>query len=207
MIGRETFQDMVRACNITGMTPFVKLPDNSPDTILGYLDAGALGIIVTDVRTADDALAAVSAARYAPQGTRGAGSTTRVANYGLTQTPAEYFRRANEEMMVVALIESGEGIENLDAILAVDGLDAVRIGAGDLAMSLGLPGEAGHPRVKEMVRDAEARVAASNKVLLTVARDAAAARAAASAGAGLIAVNVGVMLRDAARGFLDGVAE
>lgn len=206
VVSPERFQDLARACDLTGMASLVKVPDNRPTTILRYLEAGASGIIVPDVQTANDARAAVQAARYAPQGTRGAGSTTRGANYGLTQSPAEYFQRANEAVMVVALIESVTGIEQLDAILAVDGLDAVRIGPGDLAMSLGLPGQAGHPQVREMARDAEARVAASDKVLLTVAQSAEAARAVARSGARLIATNVGVMLRDVARDFIKEVS-
>jgi 4-hydroxy-2-oxoheptanedioate aldolase len=206
-IGRESCELLVRACQITGITPVVRVPENNAAVILSYLEAGALGIIVPHVNSAADAQAAVDAVKYGPLGQRGAGSTTRVANYGLTQTPTEYFRQANEETMVIALVEEIEGVGNLDEILAVDGLDVVGIGPGDLAMTLGLPGQISHPEVRKLVDEAEAKIVASGKALDAVVADAAGAQAALARGALLIAVSSGALLGAAGRSYLEAVRE
>ncbi len=205
VIGRDACVELVRACNLTGMTPIVRVPDKSEGTILGYLETGALGVIVPHTNTAADARAAVNAIKYSPLGRRGAGSTTRAANYGLTQTPTEYFRRANEETIVSALVEETEGLRHLDEIMAVEGIDSVGIGPGDLAMTLGLPGQPNHPDVRKMVVDAEARVVAAGKTLDSVVRDAAEAREAAARGSRLIAVSAVSLLASAGRAFLTEV--
>jgi 4-hydroxy-2-oxoheptanedioate aldolase len=201
-IGRETCEALVRACNLVGMVPIVRVPENNPTTILSYLETGALGIIVPHVNTAAEARAVVNAVKYNPIGKRGAGSTTRVANYGLTQTPSEYFRRANEELLAIALVEEITGYRNLEEILAVEGLDAVSTGPGDLAMSMGLPGQSGHPEVQKLNDEAEARIAASSKVLNVTVKDGAEARASRLRGARLIEVNVPNFLRVAGREYL-----
>jgi len=79
-IGRETCENLVRACNIVGMVPIVRVPENNRAVILSYLETGALGIIAPHVNTAADALALVEAVKYAPLGKRGAGSGSRAAN-------------------------------------------------------------------------------------------------------------------------------
>jgi 2-keto-3-deoxy-L-rhamnonate aldolase RhmA len=205
VIGRDACVELVRACNLTGLTPIVRVPDKSEGTILGYLETGVLGVIVPHTNSSADARAAVNAIKYSPVGKRGAGSTTRVANFGLTQTPTEYFRLANEETIVSALVEEAEGLRHLDEIMAVQGIDSVGIGAGDLAMTLGLPGQANHPDVRKLVVDAEARVIAAGKVLDSVVRDASEAREAASRGSRLIAIPAGSLLGSAGRAFLTEV--
>lgn len=202
VIGPGACAELVRACNITGMTPIVRVPDKSQGTILRYLETGVVGVIIPHTNSAADARAAVNAVKYSPLGKRGAGSTTRAANFGLTQAPAEYFRRANEETMVCALVEEAEGIHNLDEIIAVEGIDSVGIGPGDLAMTMGLPGQANHPEVRKLVLDAEARVVAAGKIMDSVVRDAAEAREAASRGSRLIAIPAGSLLGSAGRAYL-----
>ncbi len=202
IIGRESCADLVRACHVTGMTPVVRVPENNVGTILGYLETGALGIIVPHINTAADARAAVDAVKYAPIGRRGAGSTTRAANYGLTQTPSEYFHQANEAVLVSALVEEIEGVNNLAEILAVEGVDIVGIGPGDLSMSMGLPGQPNHPAVRKLVDAAEARIAASGKTLDAVVTTADQAREAVSRGALMVAMSVASLLSGAGRTFL-----
>lgn len=203
VIGPESCQHMVRACNLTGMTPIVRVPDKDPGTILVYLESGALGIIAPHINTADDARAMVAASKYAPLGKRGAGSTTRAANYGLTQTAAKYFAEANEHIILVALVEERAGIENLDDILSVEGVDAVAIGPGDLAMSMGLPGQSTHPEVQKLIGDAEARIIASGKILTPVVMDAVAAQSAVARGAGLVAISITALLSNATHAVLE----
>jgi 4-hydroxy-2-oxoheptanedioate aldolase len=206
-IGPRECTELIRACNVVGLVPIVRVPENNQATILGYLETGAMGIIAPHVNTASDAQALVDAVKYSPMGKRGAGSGTRAANFGVTQTANEYFRRTNEVTIVSALVEEEAGVRNLDEILAVEGVDVVGIGAGDLAMSMGLPGQANHPDVRKMVDDAEARIAASCKVLDAVVGDAAGARQAVARGARLVAVGIPALLGSAGQSFLAQVRQ
>jgi len=104
-------------------------------------------------------------------------------------------------------VEEVEGIRNLDDILAVKGLDVVGIGSGDLAMTLGLPGQPNHPTVRKMVEEAEARIAASDKILDAVVRDADQARQAVARGARLVAIPVSSLLGSAGRSYLKEVQQ
>lgn len=201
-IGRETCEHLVRACNVTGMVPIVRVPDNNAATILGYLETGALGVVVPHVNTAAEAHAVVEAVKYSPIGKRGAGSGSRTANYGLTQTASEYFRRVNEELIAIAMVEDIVAVRNLDEILAVDGIDAISTGSGDLAMSMGLPGQPGHPEVQKVMDDIEARIIASPKALDVTVKDGAEARAYRQRGARLIEVSFPALIRGTGRDYL-----
>lgn len=182
-IGPESLAEIVRACYLHNMVPFYRVPENNPALILSALETGVLGIIVPHVKTADEARAIVQAVRYPPHGTRGAGSGTRPANYGLTQTPAEYFEWANNNIMTYLNIEDPEGMQNLDEILAVDGIDIIGIGDGDLALIMGYPGQRNHPEVAKVVKEAEKKILASNIVLSKIAGDAAGREIAVESGA------------------------
>ena len=204
-IGRESCEAMVRACNVAGVTPIVRVPANDRATILGYLETGAMGIIVPHVNTADDARAAVAAIRYLSPGKRGAGSTSRAAHYGLTQSARDYFQQANDAIMLIVVIEEAEGVANLEEILAIDGIDAVAVGPGDMALSLGYPGQSGEPAVRHLVEKAETRLARASQALVTVVGDADEARAAVGRGADMIIVSAARLLGEASRAFLDAV--
>lgn len=138
-VNPETLENMVRAAECTGMTALVRVPDASPGAILRALDCGALGVVVPHVCSRAEAGQAVAASRYHPLGCRGisGGRTTGFGTIGL----AEYFERANAEIMVVAMIEDREGVDNIDAILSVEGIDMVLEGAVDLSQSFGKPGQ------------------------------------------------------------------
>lgn len=129
-------ETMVRAAEAFDITPIVRVPNHLPSTIYGYLDRGAQGVIVPHVNTKKDAENAAAAARYHPLGRRGFQASGRVVRWG-TMDSREYFRRANEEVLVIALIEEIEGMRNLDEILSVDGIDMIMLGPGDLSQSMG----------------------------------------------------------------------
>lgn len=203
--GVETAAHMVRACESAGLVPMVRVAVNDPSHILGYLEIGMKGIMVPHIATADGARRAVNAMRYSPEGCRGAGSHTRAANYGLTQTAADYFERANRETLVVGIVEDREGFMNLAEILRVDGLDAIALGSGDLAMSLGLRGQPDHPQVRALMKRAEEQVVASGKALDAIVANAEEAKQAIARGARLISIGISTMLRQAGRAFLEGV--
>jgi 4-hydroxy-2-oxoheptanedioate aldolase len=112
----------------------VRVPANNEAWIKHVLDAGAAGIIVPLVNNAADAAAAVAACRYPPKGIRSSGPI-RALHYG----GADYLAKADDEILLIAMIETREGIANLDAICATPGVDAVYIGPSDLSFALGLP--------------------------------------------------------------------
>jgi 4-hydroxy-2-oxoheptanedioate aldolase len=125
---------MLQAISQTDTVPVVRVPWNDPQIIMKALDAGAYGLIVPLINTADEAAAAVSAARYPPAGIRSFGPV-RAGMYA----GANYAQEANDEIVVFGMIETKQGIDNVDAICATPGLDGVYIGPADLSFALGLP--------------------------------------------------------------------
>jgi 4-hydroxy-2-oxoheptanedioate aldolase len=131
---------MLQAISQTETTPFVRVAWNDPAAIMKALDLGAYGIIVPLVNTAEEAAKAVAACRYMPVGMRSSGPV-RALHYG----GADYAAHANDEIIVMAMIETQEGLANLDAICATPGLDAVYIGPADLSYALGMAPRADNP--------------------------------------------------------------
>ena len=137
-IAVEGFAQIARGMYGRGPEPFARVRENDTLAIRQVLDAGARGVIVPLVGSAQEARRAVEAAKFPPQGIRGF-SFCRGNNYGVEFD--DYSRRANEDIAVVVMIESKEAIENIDEILAVDGVDGVFIGPYDLSGSYGIPGK------------------------------------------------------------------
>lgn len=131
---------LLQAISQTDTVPFVRVAWNEPADIMRALDLGAYGIIVPLVNNAEEAAKAVAACRYPPVGMRSSGPV-RAAHYG----GAGYQAAANDEIVVMAMIETKEGIENLEAICATPGLDAVYIGPADLSYALGLEPRGDNP--------------------------------------------------------------
>lgn len=127
-------RSMLPAISTTSTIPIVRVSGNDPKEIMKVLDAGALGVIVPLVNNRAEAEAAVSACRYPPQGTRSFGPV-RAAMYGGRGYAAE----ANDEIACIVMIETKEGIDNLESIVTTPGLGGVYIGPSDLAYALGLP--------------------------------------------------------------------
>ncbi|MEO1205221.1 MAG: aldolase/citrate lyase family protein [Pseudomonadota bacterium] len=135
MDGADAFR-MLQAISGRPITPLVRVPWNMPSEIMKALDAGAEGIICPMINTADEAAQFVGACRYPPDGYRSFGPT-RAALANGAQSSADYAANANAEILTLAMIETRDGLKNLDAILAVDGLDGIYIGPGDLSLALG----------------------------------------------------------------------
>lgn len=122
----------------------VRVPVNAEAPIKQALDLGAAGVIVPQIRGAADAAAAVRHARYAPKGERGVG-LARAHGYGFRFK--EYIEAANDEIVVVVQAEHADAVADIDAIVAVEGVDAVLLGPYDLSASLGRMGEVDSPEV------------------------------------------------------------
>jgi 4-hydroxy-2-oxoheptanedioate aldolase len=146
----EDVGKLVMAADLRGITPLVRVPQNLPEIILRYLDVGAMGIIVPGVDTVEDAQKAVRAAKYPPEGVRGLAGV-RGADFGLSGPLGDYVKIANQETLVVADVESREGVENIEGILGTEGVDGVVIGSNDLSQSLGVPGQTNNPVVIEAI--------------------------------------------------------
>jgi 4-hydroxy-2-oxoheptanedioate aldolase len=134
LIDYGDLRHMLPAISTTETTPIVRVAANRAELIGKSLDAGAMGVIVPLVNNAEEAGAAVAACRYPPVGGRSFGPI-RAALYGGRGYAAE----ANGEIACIVMIETKEGIANLEAIVATPGLDGVYIGPSDLAYALGLP--------------------------------------------------------------------
>lgn len=156
-IGVGEMARLIRVIDLAGVAPVVRVGANDPLLIKRALDAGAQGIIAPMVNSAADAEAAVSAAHYPPKGTRGVG-LHRAQGYGADF--ASYKKWMDDEgPLVVAQIEHKDGVENLDAIMAVPGLDAFFIGPYDLSASYGTPGDFTSAEVQVAMSKIDAAVA------------------------------------------------
>jgi 2-keto-3-deoxy-L-rhamnonate aldolase RhmA len=132
----------------TGVYPITRVVRAQYTHIATALDAGSRGIMAPMVESADEARLLVESAKFPPVGRRGFGV---IMSDELEGGPAAMADRANRENLVIAQIESPAGIENAESIVSVPGVDAVWLGQFDLSLSLGIPGEFGHPRFTEAV--------------------------------------------------------
>jgi len=144
-IDNAAFAALARGMHGRGVTLLARVRENDTLAIRQVLDLGAQGVIVPMVHTADDAERAVRAAKYPPRGVRGY-CFSRMNNWG--KEFDAYAAEANDDTIVVVMIESREGVENIDAILAVDGVDGVFVGPYDLSGSCGVPGQTDHDLVQ-----------------------------------------------------------
>lgn len=144
---------MIQMCRQVGVVPLVRVPDLAYHLIAQVLDAGAMGVMVPRVETAEQVRAMVSYARYPPLGVRGSGGGART-EYGLAGgSAAELVERLNNETLLIAQIERKAAIESIEAIAGVPGLDVCLVGPVDLSISLGVPGEMDHPLVQGAIQD------------------------------------------------------
>jgi 4-hydroxy-2-oxoheptanedioate aldolase len=134
--GLLDYQSTVNKLQVLGLgssVPIVRVPVNEANIICKALDAGAIAIIVPLVNTAEEAQAAVRACRYPPEGNRSMGPKRPMTLSGL-----EYYQQANAAISVIPMIETLDGLNNIDEIVQIDGIDAVYIGPFDLHLGLGL---------------------------------------------------------------------
>jgi 4-hydroxy-2-oxoheptanedioate aldolase len=132
VIGYDALLPMLQAISTTPTVPIVRVPWLDPAMLMKSLDAGAYGVICPMINTRDDAAKLVAYTHYAPQGGRSFGPV-RAMIYG----GPDYPQHANSTIVTFAMIETAQALDNLDAILSVEGLDAVYVGPSDLSLSLG----------------------------------------------------------------------
>ena len=149
LIDLETVYRLIQVIDCCGTIPLVRLQGNDDSTIRRVMDAGAGGVIVPMVNTAEEAQMAVNAVKYPPLGKRSFG-LGRAHNFGLNFD--EYVQTINNRSIVVIQIEHIDALKNLDEILQVPGIDAIIIGPYDLSGSLGVPGKFDHPKFKNAIQ-------------------------------------------------------
>lgn len=169
----------------------VHLPANDPVTIKRLLDIGVQTVLVPNVCSAQEAEAAASYVQYPPRGVRGLANLTRASAFGRVK---DYAQNAHEDICLFVMIETREGLENLEAIARVDGVDGVFIGPADLHASMGHAGQTDHPDVKNAIDDALRRIAAAGKAPGVIAGAEADARRWIGAGARMVCVGSDIRL-------------
>ena len=148
-VNPETLAAMVSLLAESGPTPLVRVGNVDQYLVKQALDSGSHGILVPLVSTEAQAKAAVSFAKYPPDGVRGAAAAA-ASRYG--KELATYLRTANAETLVGVQIETKEALDHLEAIAGVDGVDLLFVGPQDLTLSLGLLDDRKNPRVREAMR-------------------------------------------------------
>ncbi len=187
----ETAQNSVRAAELAGISPIIRVSSNDPVHILRCLDIGAEGVEVPQIRNADDARLMASSARFHPKGERGVCRYVRSARYS-SMDRHEYFKMANERTITIAHLEGIESVKNLDEIMQVDGVDILFIGPYDLSQSVGVPGEVNNPLVLQQMEKVIAKAKSAGKLVGTFADDVESAKRWLKAGIMYVAISVDV---------------
>lgn len=173
--GIDTIRQLLATSHGAGITPLVRVPAIVPHLLTGPLDAGAHGLMVPMVETPEQARLIVDVTRYPPAGRRG--SAFGLAHDGYTGGDiVAKMQAANERLLLIAQIETEAGVDNVDAIAAINGIDVLWIGHFDLSASLGIPGEFDHPRYQNAVTEVLAACERHGKTPGIMAADVATAK-------------------------------
>lgn len=197
-------QDIVRACEASGITPMARIRSTDPKLILQFMDIGIMGVMMPGVSEVSEVELLVNSIKYPPVGTRGLGPV-RAWEYGLGKMPqADYVRFANEQTLVLPQIEDMKAVENLENLCKVPGLDGFIIGPRDLAMSMGFYDGPAHDEVKKTIDYIFEVVLAHGLIIGTTAATGEQAKALIAKGAKIVMNYVGGMLGSAAKAFVNG---
>lgn len=157
----ESVELMAMAAEASGMTAIARPATRSAEHILQVLDRGVMGVQVPHVNTTAQAREVVHAVKYHPEGRRGLAAGTRAAAYDAHGSMADYVREANAQTLIAIQIEEREAIENLDELLAVEGIDVFFIGPSDLSQSMGHPGNPRAAPVAAAINESFERIVAA----------------------------------------------
>jgi 4-hydroxy-2-oxoheptanedioate aldolase len=174
----------------------VRVPWNDMVTIKRYLDVGAQSLLIPCVQSEQEAHDAVSYTRYPPKGIRGYASMPRAAHFGLVK---DYPKICEDDLFVALQIETQQGMDNIEKIAKIDGVDALFVGPGDLAASLGHVGNPQHPDVQKAIESSIKRILDAGRICGILAPQEQYARRYLELGCKFVAVgsDMGVLLRGA----------
>ncbi len=156
----STFIPQLMALKGSASAPVVRVPTNEPVIIKRLLDIGFYNFLIPFVETKEEAEQAVASTRYPPEGIRGVSVSHRANMFG---TVADYFAQSNKNITILVQIESQQGVDNVDAIAATEGVDGIFVGPSDLAAALGHLGNASHPDVQKAIQHIFNRASAHGK--------------------------------------------
>lgn len=156
----STVHQQLQALGESGTQAVVRVAWNDHVLIKRVIDLGAQTLLIPTVEDAAEARAAVAATRYPPAGIRGFTGLSRASRFGRVK---DYHARAAEQICVLVQVETQKGLDQIEAIAAVDGVDGLFIGPGDLSAALGHLGQPGHPAMQPVFHDALARIQAAGK--------------------------------------------
>ena len=168
--GFETLKPQFALCRALGVVPLARVPATEYDFIARALDCGALGVMVPLVDTAEQAQFIVSCTRYPPEGRRGAAFGFAHDDFAGGDV-VEKMRMIHERTLVIAMIETARGLENVEAIAAVPGVDVLWLGHFDLTNFLAIPANFSHPRYREAVKRIVAAAEQNDKAAGYMAAD------------------------------------
>ncbi|MBC7569134.1 MAG: host specificity protein [Spirosoma sp.] len=197
-------QDIVRACEVSGITPLARVRGNDAKLIAQYLDAGVMGIMMPGVKSAADLRAFVQAVKYPPAGKRGFGFVRANEYLQGAMSQADYVQFANDQILVLPQIEDREAIDALDEMLTVEGVDGFIIGPRDLAMSMGYYDGQSHDEVKQAIGGAVNKIRKAGFVVGTTAATGDQARSLVDRGVLFCMNTFGGLLKSAATDFMKG---
>lgn len=169
-MGFETLEQMVRAAQSAATPTLVRLPYADPRLVNRSLDTGASGVLVPHIDSVEVAEAVVRAAKFAPEGNRGAGAVSRAGRFGVWSPDTPYAAWANDNTLVFGILEDPHVAVVLDEVVAVEGFDGFSLGHSDLSHALGLAGQVHHPEVETILDRMTDAVLNLDKMLIRVAR-------------------------------------
>ncbi len=188
-IGLERTEELIRAANSTGISPMVRVSTCEEVTIRRPLDMGAVGLHIPQVGSAEMAQLAVRSSHFFPSGIRGLQPFVRGASYKAHPTQ-DFLQESNRDICLVLHIEGEQGIDSLDSILAVDGVNVLFLGPYDLSQSLGVPGQVNHPKVEKRMIESIEKARNAGKHIGTFCDDTDAALRWIDAGVSYLAVSI-----------------
>jgi 4-hydroxy-2-oxoheptanedioate aldolase len=201
----ERARDVARAADAAGICALARVPDADPVRILSFLDSGIMGIVLAHCNTAEDAEALVQATKYPPRGIRGAAGGSRAARYGYGGPAREHLEVADRETICLGLIEEQRAVDQVQAMLKVDGFDGCFLGAGDMSLSMGREfygHSPSHPEVQRLIDRVRDETLAAGKLVMAPSGTGEGARAMIDQGIHMIVVQFGQFLRTACNSYL-----
>ena len=163
-IGAADVELMAMACDAAAITPIARPKTNSASDIQSVMDRGVMGVQVPHVNTGEDARRAVAAVKFGPGAARGLAAGTRPDAWGMGARMPDFAHAANAQSLVCVQLEHEAALRNIDAILAVEGIDVFFIGPSDLSQSMGYPGDPKALPVAKAIEETLARILDAGRI-------------------------------------------
>jgi 4-hydroxy-2-oxoheptanedioate aldolase len=197
-LDRALAEDLARAADAARITPLVRALNQDPKYVSFYLNCGFQGIMVPNIASAAEARALADACRYPPQGRRGL-DQSRSLGYGLNKASRSVLEEANENILVIALLEDISVMDELDEIVSTKGIDVFALGPSDMGNSMGRPGEYQHPELLKVLAKIEDAVKGASSIISHIVSTRAQIDETLAKGGQMISLNFNAVMADALR--------